>query len=337
VIGEAKALEMILRGLTVDGPRAFEIGMVHELADDPLARALEIAAECGGEILNCDSLQVYRHFDIGTAKLPLEARRGIVHHLIDVAGPDELFTAGEYARRARPILAGITARGKIPVVAGGTGFYLRALLDGLFPGPSRDQTVRDRLAARERRRPGSLHRILNRLDPAAAAKIHPHDLPKVTRALEVCVVTRQPVSDLFRGGRDTLAGYRAFKIGLDPARDALYERLDARCRLMFETGLVEEVRHILALGFPDNVKPFESHGYKQALQMLRGDLTLKEAIFYAQRNTRRYAKRQMTWFRQESGIVWLKGFGDSPEIRAAALRLVNGYFTVMNEKFPEPF
>ena len=299
--------------------------------------ALEIALQFGGEIVNCDSLQVYRHFDVGTAKLPLEARRGIAHHLIDVADPGELFTAGEYARRARPVLADISARGRLPVVAGGTGFYLRALLDGLFPGPSRDQNLRDRLVVREQRRPGSLHRILTRLDPAAASRIHPHDTPKVTRALELCIVMRHPVTDLYRAGRDVLAGYRALKIGLEPSRDALYERLDARCRWMFETGLPEEVRSILALGFPATVKPFESHGYKQALQMLRGELTLKEAIFYAQRNTRRYAKRQMTWFRQEPGMVWLKGFGDSPEIRDAAFKLVNGYFTVRNEKFAEPF
>jgi tRNA dimethylallyltransferase len=299
--------------------------------------ALEIALEFGGEIVNCDSLQVYRHFDLGTAKLRLESRRAIPHHLIDAADPGELFTAGEYARRARTVLADITARGKIPVVAGGTGFYLRALLDGLFPGPARDQDLRDRLAAREARRPGSLHRILKRLDPAAAAKIHPHDAPKVTRAMEVCIVTRHPVSELFLRGRDALAGYRPLKIGLDPPRDALYERLDARCRQMFESGLIEEVKHILELGFAATLKPFESHGYKQALQMLRGELTLKEAIFYAQRNTRRYAKRQMTWFRQEPGMVWLKGFGDLLEIRAAALDLVNGYFTVINRGFAEPF
>ena len=323
--------------VTLDAPELPLVAVLGPTGSGKSDLALEIAAEFGGEIVNCDSLQVYRHFDVGTAKLPLEARRGIVHHLIDVADPDELFTAGEYARRARLILADITARGKIPVVAGGTGFYLRALLDGLFPGPSRDQNLRDRLAAREERRPGSLHRILNRLDPAAAVRIHPHDVPKVTRALELCIVMRHPVTDLFRGGRDPLAGYRALKIGLEPPRDALYERLDARCREMFERGLVEEVRNILALGFPPGVKPFESHGYKQALQMLRGELTLKEAIFYAQRNTRRYAKRQMTWFRQETRMVWLKGFGDSPEIRAAALKLVNGYFTVMNTKSAEPF
>jgi tRNA dimethylallyltransferase len=299
--------------------------------------ALEIAAEFGGEIVNCDSLQVYRHFNLGTAKLPLESRRGIAHHLIDIVDPGQLFTAGEYARRARFVLADISARGKLPVVAGGTGFYLRALLHGLFPGPSRDQNLRDRLAAREERRPGSLHRILNRLDEVAASRIHPHDVPKVMRALELCIVMRHPVTDLYRSGRDALAGYRALKIGLEPSRDALYHRLDIRCQRMFESGLAEEVRGILALGFLQTVKPFESHGYKQALQMLRGELTLKQAIFYAQRNTRRYAKRQMTWFRQEPGMVWLKGFGDSPEIREAALNLVNGYFTVRNEGFAEPF
>jgi len=190
---------------------------------------------------------------------------------------------------------------------------------------------------REQRRPGSLHRILGRLDPEAAAKIHPHDVPKVMRSLEVCVVMRHPVSGLFRAGRDALQGFRALKIGLEPGRDALYERLDARCRSMFESGLVEEVRRILALGFAPTAKPFESHGYKQALQMLRGELTLKEAIFYAQRNTRRYAKRQMTWFRQERGMVWLKGFGDAPEIRAAALRLVEGYLTNIGQNSAEPF
>jgi tRNA dimethylallyltransferase len=314
-------------------PDAAELPLVAVLGPTGSGKSdlgLEIALAFGGEIVNCDSLQVYRHFDLGTAKLRLEERRGVAHHLIDVADPGDLFTAGEYARRARAVLADISARGKIPVVAGGTGFYLRALLDGLFPGPSRDQDLRDRLAAREARRPGSLHRVLARLDPAAAERIHPHDVPKVTRALELCITMRRPVSDLFRRGRDALAGYRSLKIGLEPPRDTLYERLDARCRRMFETGLMDEVRGILEMGFAPTIKPFESHGYKQALQMLRGELTLKEAIFYAQRNTRRYAKRQMTWFRQERGIAWLKGFGDSPEIRAAALSLVNGYFTVMN-------
>ena len=281
------------------------------------ALALEIAIHFDGEVINCDSLQVYRHFDIGTAKLPPAERRGIPHHLIDIVNPDEVFTAGEYARLARLAIADISARGRLPVVAGGTGFYLRALLDGLFEGPSRDQGLRDRLAAREAHRAGSLHRLLRRFDSEAAARIHPNDTPKVTRALEVRLVTRRPVSQLFREGRDALQGYRTLKIGLMPDRDALYESLDARCAAMFEGGLLDEVKGFLALGYPPSCKPFESHGYKQALQLLQGELTPKEAVFYAQRNTRNYAKRQMTWFRKEPYMAWFKGF--APGVCDAAL------------------
>jgi tRNA dimethylallyltransferase len=289
--------------------------------------ALAIAAQFRGEIVNCDSLQVYRYFDIGTAKLPLEARCGIPHHLIDWINPDDLFTAGAYARLARQTIGDISARNRLPVVAGGTGFYLRALLEGLFEGPTRQQDLRDRLAAREQRRPGSLHRLLTRFDPLTGCKIHPHDVAKVTRALEVCLLARRPASELFRQGREPLRGYRVLKIGLLPDRDILYQRLDERCRQMFESGLPEEVRKILALGFSPHAKPFESHGYKQALQLLRGELTPKEALYYAQRNTRRYAKRQITWFRREADLHWIKGFGDEPSTRTAAFALVRTLFT----------
>ena len=262
--------------------------------------------------MNCDSLQVYRHFDIGTAKLLADERRGVPHHLIDILDPDALFTAGEFARVGREVVAGITARGRLPIVCGGTGFYLRALVDGLFAGPSRDQVLRDRLAARQKRRPGSLHRVLRRLDPAAAEKIHPNDVPKVMRALEVCVLMRRPVTELFQQGRTPLTGYRVLKLGLLPDRAALYQRLDARCARMFAGGLVEETRRILAAGFAETIKPFESHGYKQALQLIRGELNPREALFYAQRKTRNYAKRQITWWRREPSLVWLRGFGDDP-------------------------
>lgn len=271
--------------------------------------ALQIAEKFNGEVINCDSLQVYRHFDIGTAKLPISERRGIPHHLIDIVDPNELFTAGEFARVGRQVVADITARGKLPIVAGGTGFYLRALIDGLFTGPSRDDDLRTRLAEREKRRSGSLHRLLTRFDRASSQKIHANDVPKVMRALEVCLLTRRPVSELFREGRDALRGYRVLKLGLFPERDVLYRGLDARCAAMFEGGLVEEVRHILSLGFAAECKPFESHGYKQALQLIRGDLSPRDAVFYAQRNTRQYAKRQITWFRREQGLLWLRGFG----------------------------
>jgi tRNA dimethylallyltransferase len=293
--------------------------------------ALEIAERFDGEIINCDSLQVYRHFDIGTAKLPLEERRGIPHHLIDILDPDALFTAGEYARIARETVHAISQRGRLPILAGGTGFYLRALLDGLFEGPSRDQSLRDRLARREERRPGSLHRLLTRFDAATARKIHPHDVPKVTRALEVCLLTRRPVSELFLGGRDALQGYRSLKLGLLPDRDALNARLDERCAAMFDRGLVEEVRQILALGYAPELKPFESHGYKQTLQLLRGELNLRETIFYAQRGTRQYAKRQLTWFRREPGLVWLKGFANTAGVREDALQRVERFLTPRNK------
>ena len=281
--------------------------------------ALCAAQAFHGEVVNCDSLQIYRYFDIGTAKLPFDARRGIPHHLIDILDPDQVFTAGEYARMARLVLDDVSGRGHLPVIAGGTGFYFRALVDGLFPGPSRDQALRDRLSARELRRPGSVYRLLRRFDPESAGRIHPHDFPKLVRALEVCLLTRRAATEMFRQGRDALRGYRVLKIGLAPPRDQLYQRLDQRTEQIFQLGLVEEVRGILARGFPFSAKPFESHGYRQALQLLAGELNLKEAIFYAQRNTRRYAKRQMTWFRQEQQMEWFPGFGDDPAIQQAVL------------------
>jgi len=309
--------------LHADAPGHPLVAVVGPTGSGKSELALAIAEEFNGEIVNCDSLQVFRHFDIGTAKLRIDERRGIPHHLIDVASPDELFTAGEFPRTAREAIAGITGRGRLPVVAGGTGFYLRALLDGLFAGPSRDQTLRDRLARREVRRKGSLHRLLARLDPGAAARIHANDVPKVTRALEVCLLTRRPVTELFQEGRGSLTGYRALKLGLLPDRDELYARLDARCTAMFAGGLVEEVQKILALGFAPTVKPFESHGYRQALQMIHGELSPRDAVFYAQRNTRHYAKRQITWFRREAGLVWLKGFAD--QVREEAVERVREF------------
>jgi tRNA dimethylallyltransferase len=308
--------------MVADAARIPLVAVVGPTGSGKSSLALAIAHRFDGEIVNCDSLQVYRHFDIGTAKVAPSLRRGIPHHLIDILNPDELFTAGEYARLARETIHAISHRGRLPILAGGTGFYLRALLDGLFEGPSRDQLLRDRLARRETRRAGSLHRLLTRFDRPTAQKIHPHDVPKVTRALEVCLLTRRPASELFREGRDALSGYRTLKLGLLPDRDALYTRVDERCAAMFANGLVEEVRHILDLGYPPESKPFEAVGYKQALQYVRGELNLRDAIFYAQRHTRQYAKRQLTWFRRETGLVWLKGFADSPGIAEQALELV---------------
>jgi len=289
--------------------------------------ALRVAEEFGGEVVNCDSLQIYRYFDIGTAKLTPAEMRGVPHHLIDILDPDEVFTAGEYARLGRAALAAISSRGRLPVVAGGTGFYLRALFEGLFRGPERDTALRERLAARERKKAGSLHRLLGRFDAAAAARIHRNDVPKVMRAVEVCLLARRPVTEMFGEGRDGLKGFRTLKMGLAPDRDELYRRLDERCRRMFESGLAEEVQHILDRGFPLEAKPFESHSYRQAVQMLRGELNAKEALFYAQRNTRNYAKRQMTWFRKEPDMEWLKGFGEEPHLQDQALARVGEFLT----------
>ena len=287
--------------------------------------ALRLAELFDGEIVSCDSLQVYRHFNIGAAKLPESEWRGIPHHLIDIVDPDAIFTAGEYARLAREAIAGITARGRLPIVAGGTGFYLRALLDGLFPGPSRDQAIRDRLALREQRHRGSVHRLLTRFDRETAVRIHPNDVPKTMRALEVFLLARRPASEMFREGRDALEGYRVLKLALNPEREPLNARLDARCRAMFETGLIEEVRAILAMGYPPETKPFEALGYAQALQSIQGELSPKDALFYAQRRTRQYAKRQITWIRKEQGVVWLRGFGEEERITQEAEQRVRQF------------
>jgi len=284
--------------------------------------ALAVAEVFDGELVGCDSLQIYRYLDIGTARTPPAERRGIPHHMMDVVDPDQLYTAGDYARDARAVLADISGRGKLPVVAGGTGFYLRALLEGLFAGPRRDEALRERLAAIEKDRAGFLHRLLRRLDQPTASRIHANDLPKLIRAIEVCVLRRKPMSEQFEEGRNRLSGYRVLKIGLAPPRAELSRRLDRRLAEMFARGLVDEVRGILAQGFNRDVKPLESLGYKEALAVIEGRMQPAEALAAAQLATRQYAKRQMTWFRRENDVAWLEGFGDDPAVRTAALDLV---------------
>ncbi len=289
------------------------------------ALALRLAQTFHGEIVNCDSLQLYRYLDIGTAK-PLPGERGgVPHHLFDLLDPDQVFTAGEYERAARPVLGQIAARGNLPIVAGGTGFYLRALLEGLCPGPPRSDHLRARLARRESLHPGWLHATLARFDRASAARIHPADVQKLIRAVEVLLATREPLSAWFERGRDPIVGFRALKLGLDPPRDALYERLDARLDGMFAGGLLDEVRNVLSLGFPGTSKAFEAHGYKQAIQVLRVELGLRDALILAKRNTRRYAKRQWTWFRRDPDVQWIQGFGDGLAAQEAALAATAGF------------
>lgn len=282
------------------------------------ALSLVLAERFGGEIVSCDSVAVYRGMDVGSAKPSGEERRRVPHHLIDVADPDEPFTAGEYSRRARSALREIARRGRLPVVTGGTGLYLRALTEGLFAGPARHEDLRERLrGSADRRGSGWLHRILGRIDAASAARIHANDTPKLIRAIEVCLAARRPMSEVL--ARDPLTGFRLLRIGLNPPRAALYERLNQRCREMFAAGLIEETRGLLARYGP--VKALDSLGYRQALGVLDGGTTEQEAVAAAQQGHRNYAKRQLTWFRREADVQWIEAFGDSSETltRAAAL------------------
>jgi len=290
------------------------------------ALAISLAEKFAGEIVSCDSVAVYRHFEIGTAKPSREDRARVPHHLIDVAEPGEAFTAGEYARQARTDLAEIVQRGHLPIVVGGTGLYLRALLEGLFPGPQRSDELRERLRARAAERgPGYLHRVLRRLDPAGALKIHPNDAPKLIRAIEVCMTTRAPMSELWQQrGRDPLRGFRILRIGLNPPRERLYERINQRAAQMFADGLVAETQSLLErFGDARAITAIHSLGYEQALQHLRGELSLAQAVTAAQQGHRNYAKRQMTWFRREPDVTWFEGFGDDAAITEQAAGLVS--------------
>jgi tRNA dimethylallyltransferase len=308
------------------GESAFLIVVAGPTGAGKSALALDLAGAFGGEIVNFDSLQLYRGFDVGTAKTPVSARRLIPHHLFDVLNPSDGYSAGDYARLARNIIFEITQRGRLPIAVGGSGFYLRALLDGLPPLPPRDPELRARLADRAQRaleqgRPGSTHRLLTRLDPAAAARIHARDVQKTIRALEIRLVTRRglPAPET----AEPLRGYQILRIGLNPDRAQLFERLNTRVQSMFSGGLIEEVRSLLAGGATGDEKPFESLGYKQALQYIRGQAGLEQAILSTQIETRQYAKRQWTWFRRDRTIEWIDGFGDDPAVVRAALKLMS--------------
>ena len=289
--------------------------------------SMALARTFHGEIISCDSVAVYQGLEIGAAKPSREERHEIPHHLIDVVSVDRPYSAGDYARAAREAIADITSRGKLPIVTGGTGLYLRALLAGLFAGPQRSESLRSRLRDRaERRGAPYVHRILTRLDPVSAARIHANDLPKVIRAIEVSVAGRQPMSKAWEAGRDPLTGYSILRVGLDPIREELYARINARARTMFATGLVEETEEILnrygrasSEGIP---LALGSLGYRQAVDYLRGTVTLEQAIEAASQGHRNYAKRQLTWFRREPEVNWLRGFGEDHVVREQAEALV---------------
>jgi len=289
-------------------------------ASGKTALSLVLAEKFAGEIVNCDSVTMYHEFEIGTAKPSAAERARAPHHLFACIEPTSRMTAGEYSRQARQVLAEIKSRHHLPIVVGGTGLYLRALLEGLFPGPQRSDELRERLRERARNRgSGYLHGILNRLDAAAAEKIHANDAPKLIRAIEVCLASRQKMTELWKQGRDPLRGFRILRLGLDPNRAELYDRINQRARAMFETGLIEETERLLR-EYGAEAAPLASLGYKQGVQHLRGELTREQALAAAQQAHRNYAKRQMTWFRREPEVAWFKGFGDDPQIQAGVLR-----------------
>ena len=284
------------------------------------ALSLALAERLHGEIVSCDSVAVYRGMDLGTAKPTPQERARVPHHLIDIAEPDQPFTAGEYSRQARAALREISNRGKLPIVTGGTGLYLRALTEGLFAGPSRHEDLRKRLRqSAERRGSAWLLRLLTRLDPASARRIHANDTAKLIRAIEICLAGRKPLSKVL--ARDPLIGFHLLRIGLNPPRAALYERLNHRCAEMFASGLLQETRALLACYGP--VKAFDSLGYRQAVSVLVSGISEKVAIAEAQQGHRNYAKRQLTWFRREPDVHWIEAFGDTPETLTRAAELVN--------------
>jgi tRNA dimethylallyltransferase len=279
-----------------------------------------LAERLNGEVIACDSTQLYRGFDLGTAKPTAEERRGIPHHLLDVLDGKDESTAGGYRELALAALNDLRARKKLPVLTAGTGLYLRALLEGLADLPQRSEEIRKRLRdTSERHGPGYLHGILNRIDMESAKKIAPADEQKLIRAIEVCLLTKKPLSQVHRGGRGPLAGWRPVKIGLMPDRDALYGRVYGRTDTMLARGWLEEVRRLLDSGVPENAKAFDFIGYRELRKVLLAEMSLEDARAAIQQATRRYAKRQMTWFRRERGVHWLAGFGDEGKIQNEAL------------------
>lgn len=304
-------------------------------ASGKTALAMRLAESFGGEIISCDSVAIYRGLDIGSAKPNAAERARVPHHGLDLLAPDEAANAGDYARAARAALASIVDRGRVPIVAGGTGLYLRALLHGLAPAPPRDEALRERLRAFALRRgPGSLHRLLLRCDTAAAGLIHPNDTPKLIRSLEVTLLARRPQTEQWEAGREPLEGYRVLQLGLDPPRVELYLRINARAAAMFTRGLLEETAAIRAM-YGDGARGLGSLGYAQALAVLREVLGLPEAIAEVQQGHRNYAKRQLTWFRREQAMRWFPGFGDDPEVQEEALRLTREHLNEVSANRPE--
>jgi tRNA dimethylallyltransferase len=305
------------------------IAIVGPTASGKSELGLFLAEQFTGEIVNYDSVQIFKHLNIGAAKPSLEERSRVPHHLIDIREPTEVYTAGDYQREARAVLRDITQRGRFPFLVGGTGLYLRALTEGLFSGPQRSDYWRERLETiAEKKGREHLHRILIRLDPGAASRIMPRDKPKVIRALEVRLQTGRPLTEhLVDKPRDPLTGYKFHFIGLNPPREELYARIDERVVRMFKAGLVNEVRELLDRGLPRDAKALEAIGYRHVLRYIDSCNRRDDTIRIIQRDTRRYAKRQLTWFRGLAGVKWFNGPGDKSDIKEMVREFVQQLLT----------
>ena len=288
-------------------------------ASGKTALSLALAERFLGEVVNCDSVALYREFEIGTAKPTAAERARVRHHLLDIADPMDFITAGQYARLAREALAEIKSRGRLPVVVGGTGLYLRALLEGLFPGPQRSEELRERLRDRaERKGPQYLHGMLRHLDAQAAANIHANDIPKLIRAIEVCLSSRQKMTEMWKQGRDPLTGFRVLRLGLNPNRDTLYARINQRAQTHVRRGTGR--RNKATCWKSTEMAPGHCLRWDTSRQFncYAAKLIRRQRAQAVQQAHRNYAKRQMTWFRREPDVTWLEGFGDDPAIKQRA-------------------
>jgi tRNA dimethylallyltransferase len=299
------------------------LAIIGPTASGKSALALFLAKEFGGEIVACDSTQLYRGFDVGTAKPALAERASVPHHLLDVLDPTEESTAGGYRERALKALDDLRARSRLPIFTVGTGLYLRALLEGLADLPLRSEELRERLrASAAQHSSGYLHAMLARLDAHAARQISPADEQKLIRAIEICLLAKKPLTEIHRRGRTPLAGWRILKLGLQPEREALYQRIHGRTDAMLQAGWLDEVSRLISSGLPESAKPFNFIGYRELRSHLRGEITLDAARTAIRQGTRQYAKRQLTWFRREENVQWVEGFGDDRSVQSAAGKLL---------------
>ncbi len=310
--------------MSADKPPSPVIAIVGPTASGKSTLGIAVALQLNGEIINCDSVQVYQGIQIATAKVPPEERQGIPHHLIDFVSPLINYTAGDWAREATKAIKGIENRGRMPLLVGGTGLYLRALRLPFFPSPPTDEKLRQRLnRIRERRGPEHLHRVLERLDPEMSEELYPRDWPRVQRAIEVRLQTGLPMSEQMDSRPEPAESANRLQIfAINPPRTELYERINARTEAHFAAGLVEEVRDLLAKGVPTNSNALGAHGYRRVVEYLEGRRDLASAIEQTKLDVRHYAKRQLTWFRREPGVVWCEGFGDEQQLQAKVRKLV---------------